>query len=302
MNDTIFITDAEAGERLDKILIARFQDKWSRTYFQRLIDEHLVLVNGEPVKKRVKPQAGDEVEIEFVITGETDLEPEDIPLDILYEDEHLLAVNKAAGMVVHPAPGNWTGTFVNALIHHCDIAVTDTPLRPGIVHRLDKDTTGVLIAAKTAEVQRKLVAAFAERKVHKEYMAVVFGNPGNAGTIDEPIGRHKKKRQMMCVDLLGGRAAKTHFTTLSTDGKLSVVKLIIETGRTHQIRVHMRHLNTPVLGDPVYGNLQINKKYRVERQMLHAYCLELKHPITGESLSLQAPLPEDMLAFTNLPK
>lgn len=290
-SELIVIQENEAGERLDKILAHRFKDVWSRTYFQYLIDEHLVLLNGEPVKKRIKPQVGDEVEIQFAATPEIDLSPENIPLDILYEDEHLLAINKPAGMVVHPAPGNWSGTFVNALLFHCGNLEIEG-LRPGIVHRLDKETSGVLIAAKSLLVQQKLVEAFAARQVYKEYLAICVGNPGE-GTIEEPIGRHPVHRKHMAV-VQGGKKAITHFQTLATNGKLSVVKVILATGRTHQIRVHLKHHGTPILGDAIYGNPQVNKQYGAERQLLHAYRLQLKHPITGQVLEFEAPIPEDI--------
>lgn len=294
--DLIIITNDEEGDRLDKILAHRFKEVRSRTYFQHLIDEQLVLLNGAPVKKRIKPKAGDEVEIEFIVTPEIDLLPEAIPLDILYEDEHLLAINKPAGMVVHPAPGHWTGTFVNALLYHCQHLPNDgDSLRPGIVHRLDKDTSGVLIAAKTAIAHQKLVEAFASRKMYKEYLAISLGNPGE-GEIDVPIGRHPVNRKQMAV-IQSGRAAHTFCKTLGFNGKLSVVQLIITTGRTHQIRVHLKHRGTPVLGDELYGSAQANKQYKADRQLLHAYKLRFNHPLTGQLLDLCAPIPADIKHF-----
>lgn len=291
--ETIIITSEETGERLDKILAKRFEERQSRTYFQYLIEEHLVLLNGEPVKKRIKPKEGDEVEIQFVLTPEINLEPENIPLNILFEDEHILVVNKPPGMVVHPAPGNWTGTFVNALLYHCkNLEKSDDSKRPGIVHRLDKETSGLLIAAKTAFAQQRLTEMFAKRQIDKEYVAICVGNPGNR-EIRAPIGRHPvHRKQMAIVD--NGREAISLVQTITTNGKLSIVRIKLITGRTHQIRVHMKHVCSPVLGDAIYGSLDANKKFDVHRQMLHAERLAFMHPFTGEKLELVAPVPEDM--------
>lgn len=299
-SDTLFISEEEAGERLDKILAARLSGAGSRTYFQHLIDEGKVLVNGAPAKKRAKLKAGDEVEVEYILTPELTLEPENIPLKILYEDDAIIVVDKAPGMVVHPAVGNWTGTFVNALLYHCKQIPASkqgkTPLdalRPGIVHRLDKDTSGVIVAAKTSHAQQKLIEMFSGRRVYKEYLAICIGSPG-AGDVDAPIGRHPVHRKMMAVVEEGGRPALTHFKTLSADGKLSLVSIVIATGRTHQIRVHMKHKGTPVLGDPIYGNPSFNAKMGIERQMLHAYRLRFDHPVTGETMEFSAEVPADM--------
>lgn len=292
----ITITEEEAGERLDKVLAARYKQVQSRTYFQSLIEQQCVLLNGLPVKKRIKPKAGDEVEIEFILTPELDLKPEPIPLDIIYEDEHLLIVNKPAGMVVHPAVGHWQGTFVNALLHHCQgqFLIDDSAsLRPGIVHRLDKDTTGLLIAAKHIRAQQQLVSMFAGKEIHKVYHAICLGNPGNV-EIRAAIGRHPKNRQLMSVREEGGKEALTFCRSLFFNHQLSLVEIVLATGRTHQIRVHLAYQGTPVLGDAVYGNAAANRKYGVERQMLHAKLLRFKHPITGCLLEVEAPLPEDM--------
>ncbi len=254
-------------------------------------------MNGLPVKKRVRPKAGDEVEIFFVLTNEIDVLPENIPLEIIFEDEHLLVVNKPAGMVVHPAAGNWSGTFVNAFLYHCKHLPMDASnLRPGIVHRLDKDTSGVLIGAKTALAHQRLVSQFAGREVYKEYAAVCVGNPG-AGIFRSLIGRHPVHRKKMSVLEEGGREAVTRYKTVSFDGSLSLVEIVIETGRTHQIRVHFSHHNTPVLGDPVYGSLSANKKYHAARQMLHARRVCLAHPVTKEKMEFVAEIPGDMAIF-----
>lgn len=296
-SETLTITAEEVGQRLDKILAERYKEVRSRSYFQNLIDEGKVLLNGAAVKKRARPDEGDEVEICFVLTPEIGLVPEPLPLEIIYEDADLLVVNKAVGMVVHPAPGNWSGTFVNALLYHCQELPGDlSNLRPGIVHRLDKDTSGVLIAAKTALAQAKLIEMFSERKVRKEYAAICLGNPGE-GTIDLPIGRHPVHRKKMAVREKGGREAVTHFKTVASNGAMSLVSLIIETGRTHQIRVHLKARGTPVLGDATYGNLQANAKFGAERQLLHARSLELNHPVTGKYLEFVAEIPPDMANF-----
>lgn len=281
------------GERLDKILARRYGEIHSRTYFQYLIEEHLVLLNGAPVKKRIKPKAGDEIEIEFAALPEIDLKPENIPLDILYEDEFLIAVNKPAGMVTHPAPGNWSGTFVNALLYHCqDLANPSDTIRPGIVHRLDKDTSGVLIAAKTLEIQQKLIELFATRQVYKEYLTICLGHAAD-GEIEAPIGRHPVLRKQMAV-VPEGRMAISVCKNLRWDGKLSLMQVVILTGRTHQIRVHLKYKGTPVLGDSVYGSISANNLYKANRQLLHASVLRLRHPATGELMEFKAEIPADM--------
>lgn len=300
-NDLIVINEDEAGERLDKILANRFQSIKSRTYFQYLIEERKVLVNGEPAKKRLRPKVGDEVQVEFIVTKEIGLEPEAIPLDIVYEDHDILVINKPAGMVVHPAVGNWTGTFVNALLYHCQNLLenhSDQTLRPGIVHRLDKNTSGLLIAAKTSDAHQKLIEMFSSKKVYKEYLAICVGNPGNQ-EINAPIGRHPVERKMMAVVKEGGKEALSIVKTLAHHDKLSLVSVILATGRTHQIRVHVKSVGTPILGDDVYGNASFNKKYGVSRQMLHAYVLKFIHPISGKELEFKVPPPQDMQAIIN---
>lgn len=294
--DLLIVTEEEAGERLDKILARRFKEVYSRTYFQYLIDEHLVLLNGTPVKKRIKPQEGDEIEVQFAATPEIQLTPEPIPLSILYEDEHLLAINKPAGMVVHPAPGNWSGTFVNGLLYHCgQVPGQENSLRPGIVHRLDKETSGVLVAAKTLEMQQKLTVLFASRQVYKEYWAVCIGRPSD-GEISAPIGRHPIHRKQMAI-VPTGKQAISFIKALGWNDKLSFVQVVIATGRTHQIRVHLKYKGTPVLGDNLYGTLSLNQYYGVHRQLLHAAILRFQHPLTGEQLEFKSPPPADMLRF-----
>ncbi len=293
--DLLIVTEEEIGERLDKILVRRFKEVYSRTYFQYLIDEQLVLLNGVPVKKRIKPKVGDEIEVQFAIMPEIQLTPEPIPLSIIYEDEELLAINKPAGLVVHPAPGHWSGTFVNGLLYHCQQWTTNcsTSLRPGIVHRLDKDTSGILVAAKTLEMQQKLIALFASRQVDKEYLAICVGRPSD-GEINAPIGRHPIHRKQMAI-VPTGRSALSMCQAISWNDKLSVVRIMIATGRTHQIRVHLKYKGTPILGDSLYGNSSVNHYYGVQRQLLHAAVVRFRHPLTGFLLELRAPPPEDMM-------
>lgn len=294
--EILFVEPEEAGLRIDKLLSLRFKDQ-SRTYFQYLISEGLIFLNSQPVKKRICPHQGDEIEIHFALTPELQINPEAIPLDILYEDEWVIAINKPASMVVHPAPGNWTGTFVNALLAHCgQLPNSDNILRPGIVHRLDKETSGVLLAAKTVQSHRLLVDAFAQRKIHKEYIAICIGHP-KLSSIDLPIGRDPKRRQQMAINHLNGKAAKTHCYPLLSIGNYSLVQLLLETGRTHQIRVHLQSLGTPILGDSVYGSSNINQKEMATRQLLHAHRVSFSHPITQKQLHLEAPIPADLGSF-----
>lgn len=288
--DLFILGSEEEGIRIDKLLADRFPH-YSRTYFQHLIDTGCVLINGEPVKKRMIPEEGDEIEVCFQAIPQPSLEPEAIPLEILYEDDHLLAINKPAGLVVHPAPGHWSGTFVNALLAHCQgIAAGNDPLRPGIVHRLDKDTTGVMIAAKTLTAQQRLIDLFANRKMEKMYLAICSGRPPN-GPIQVPIGRHPVHRKEMAA-IPDGREALTDVQVLAFNEKVSLVLASPRTGRTHQIRVHLKHVGCPVLHDPIYGRKK--ELLTEERLLLHAYRLSFEHPITKETLRITAPLPEDM--------
>ena len=295
MADHFIVSKEEASFRLDKLLSLHFSE-YSRTYFQFLIEQGGVLVNGKACKKREMPSVGDEVEVCFLLTPELSLEPQNIPLDILYEDEHLIAVNKPAGMVTHPAPGHPKDTFANALLFHCGKLESSDPVRPGIVHRLDKETSGVLLAAKTAVSHAKLVTLFSERKVQKYYLAVCVGSP-KEGLIDAPIGRHPVHRKEMAIQQSGGKEAKSLCRLLGKDPFLSLVEMQILTGRTHQIRVHLKHLGTPVLGDPVYGSVAANKKYGARRQLLHAERIVLTHPVTQQELTFCAPVPEDLLTY-----
>jgi len=295
-NDLLIVTEDEAGERLDKLLARRFAEVYSRTYFQHLIEDQLVLLNGQPVKKRMKPEIGDEIELQFAATPEIDLTPENIPLSILYEDDALIIINKPVGMVVHPAPGHWSGTFVNALLYHCQqLFPLDSSLRPGIVHRLDKETSGVLVAAKTLEMQQKMTALFASRQIYKEYLAICIGKP-QEGQIQAPIGRHPIHRKQMAV-VPTGKNALTICKILKNHDKLSLVQLVIATGRTHQIRVHLKYRGTPILGDCLYGQPSLNRFYNIQHQLLHASVLRFIHPLTNQELTIKAPIPVEMERF-----
>ena len=275
--------------RLDKFLSAAYPD-FSRSYFQHLIDEGFVLVGGKKAKKRTLLSLGDAIEIAFQPTPELDVRPENIPLDILYEDEHLIAINKPAGMVTHPAPGHPSKTFANALLYHCkNLEKAGDPLRPGIVHRLDKDTSGVLLAAKTAQTHAKFTELFALRQIQKTYLAITTNKP-NAETVDAPIGRHPVHRKKMTLSE-NGKSAITHFETLDQKNHLYLVKCTPITGRTHQIRVHLKSINAPVLGDALYG-----PKTLLPRHYLHAHTLNFIHPITSKPLHLEAPC-QDFLAM-----
>lgn len=294
-SDCIYVVPEEEGERLDKVLAKRFPS-FSRQYFQHVIESGLVLINGKVAKKATPVVEADEIEIEFTLPPPSTIKAEPIALDILYEDEDLLAVNKPAGMVVHPASGNWSGTFVHALLYHLNQETASDTMRPGIVHRLDKETSGVLIAAKNEKTQRKLVSLFSERKIKKEYHAICIGHPGKR-VIVSPIGRHPVKRKEMTVLPDGGKEAITLCETVAHRHSLSLVRLFPETGRTHQLRVHLKSIGCPILGDSLYGNKALNKKWGAKRQLLHAYQLILSHPSSNDELVIRAPLPEDFSSF-----
>jgi 23S rRNA pseudouridine1911/1915/1917 synthase len=285
--------------RLDKFLAGRIPEL-SRSAAQRLIDEGQVTVNGEPVKASYKVRAGDRVVALLPVEESHGLVPEAIPLDIVYEDQALIVVNKAAGMVVHPAPGHPEGTLVNALLAHCPELAAAGGDRPGIVHRLDRDTSGLILAAKNEKVRRALQRQFKDRQVHKAYLALLEGHLHPAyGRIEAPVGRDPHHRQHMTV-LPGGREAITEYHVLEqfahpigpASGKYTLIEAEPVTGRTHQIRVHLASIGYPVVGDAVYGRRK--QRLPVSRQFLHARRLAFKHPLTGTRLDLEAPLPEDL--------
>jgi len=290
------VTEENLGARLDQLLCKQYPEH-SRSYFQYLIDENFVLLNGSFVKKQHRPQLGDEVVVTFQPKKELDLKAEAIDLSILFEDEDIIAINKPPSFVVHPAPGAYSGTFANALLYHCQKIDPDefAPFRPGIVHRLDKDTTGVLVAAKTLRAHQNLSQQFSQRKVEKKYLALCVGSV-TEGRFSAPIKRHPTKRKQMTVSE-DGKEAISLFKTLAKKEDLSLVEIQLITGRTHQIRAHLKHLNCFILGDPVYGNPAINRKKGINRQLLHAQSLKITHPISEIPLELHAPIPLDMKKF-----
>lgn len=273
----------------------------SRARLQKLIEEGYVQVNGQVCRaKKTKLQPGDLLHLSIPSDRPLDLEPENIPLDILYEDEALIVVNKPAGLVVHPAPGHAEGTLVNALLYHCDdLAGIGGVQRPGIVHRLDKDTSGAMVVAKTDAAHQHLQAQIQAKTALREYLGVVYGAPQfDTGRIDLPIGRHPVDRKKMAVVTVekGGRTALTHYRVLERLGNYTLMKFQLETGRTHQIRVHSSAIGHPLVGDPVYGSGR-SVGVNLTGQALHAWKLTLTHPQTGEHIEAIAPLPED---FTKL--
>lgn len=288
----ILVDEARAGERLDRI-IAEKADELTRSYAQKLIKEGRVKVDGYVVEdKNFKVQPEQALEIELPEPETLDLEPEDIPLDVIYEDEDLLVVNKPKGMVVHPAPGNYRGTLVNALLHHCGqrLSSINGTIRPGIVHRLDKDTSGLLIVAKNDFAHKSLAAQIKEHSFSREYEAVVYGVLKNdSGTIDAPIGRHKYDRKKMAVTQENSRNAVTHYEVLARYRGFTHIRLKLETGRTHQIRVHMAYIGHPVAGDPVYGPIRLIKE--LHGQCLHARHIGFVHPRTAQYMSFESELP-----------
>lgn len=302
---TIRVKDLEVGKRLDQIISSRYNGQ-SRTYFQELIEEGFVRVNEKVVKvKSRKLERGDTIRVRFIIqTRSLPLQPEDIPLDILYEDEHLVILNKAAGMVTHPAPGHWTGTMVHALAYRYENLLHQNGPRPGVIHRLDKGTSGVIVAARTAHAHSAMTDLFAKREVEKTYIAIAVGDPAGSGcttrVLDAPIGRSRVDRQKMMVlsEEAGGRAARSIVETLGSDsrGLLHVVRIKLETGRTHQIRVHLRHARAPVLGDDLYGAVDVNRRFKssANRPMLHAQRIQFTNPMTGRNVDVSAPLPSDI--------
>ena len=301
-----FDVDAEqAGQRLDRFLAHSMQDM-SRTAVQQLIADGAVLVNGKPNKAGYTLRAGDEIRVVTPVQRESQhaARPLAFPLEIIYEDADILVVNKPAGLVVHPAPGHHDDTLVNALMAYLpDLQVASagtqgTPVsRAGIVHRLDKDTSGLLIVAKNERARLALVEQMKRHEIIKRYLALAEGIVSlDQGSIDAPIGRDPRHRQQMAITAVGSRAARTHFRVLQRFARHTLLLLQLETGRTHQIRLHLKAIGHPVVGDPVYGSGRILKRVPPHRQFLHAYQLQFRHPITGQMLELEASLPDDLQA------
>lgn len=293
------VTDEFYGVRMD-IFLKYSEDDYSRAFFQRAIKKGMVTLNGEVVTiPKVMVEVGDKIELVWPELQSSELHGEEIDLDILFEDEHMLVLNKPPGLVVHPGAGNTSGTLVNALLHYNQAAfgsMVTEELRPGIVHRLDKDTSGVLVIGKNEHVVAKLCEIFAERKTRKTYLALVHGFMQQPyGKIENLIGRSAKNRKKMAIVERNGKEAITRYQMIAYNQNASLVKVGIETGRTHQIRVHMASLSHPVLGDELYGGKQAYKHLNAPRQMLHAWRLRIPHPITGKKMKFEAPLPQDFL-------
>ncbi|MBD2870106.1 RluA family pseudouridine synthase [Paenibacillus arenilitoris] len=283
----------QAGERLDKFVTDSLDDPAiSRTQVQEWIKGGAAQVDGKIAKANYKVAEGDRVALLIPEPEDAAIVPEAIPLDILYEDADLIVVNKPRGMVVHPAPGHSSGTLVNALMHHCrDLSGINGMIRPGIVHRIDKDTTGLLMAAKNDLAHVSLAEQLKEHSVTRKYIALAHGNlPHDQGTVDAPIGRDAYDRKLFAVTDRNSRHAVTHFVVLERLGDYTLVELQLETGRTHQIRVHMKYIGHPLAGDPVYGR---NKTVALNGQALHAAVLGFTHPRSGERLQFSVPLPDD---------
>ncbi|KIL73497.1 RluA family pseudouridine synthase [Bacillus badius] len=284
------VREEEENVRIDKVA-AGINEEWSRTQVQDWIKAGLIKVNGKPVKSNYKCVQGDELLIDIPDPEPLDVEPEELDLDIYYEDGDVLVVNKPRGMVVHPAPGHLSGTLVNGLMAHCkDLSGINGVMRPGIVHRIDKDTSGLLMVAKNDMAHEQLVQQLVDKTVTRKYRAIVHGViPHDHGTVDAPIARDQKDRQSMTV-ANGGKHAVTHFHVLERFENFTFVECVLETGRTHQIRVHMKYIGYPLAGDPKYGP---KKTLDIDGQALHAGVLGFIHPRTGEYMEFEAPLPKE---------
>lgn len=288
----IIIVPDISSDRIDKIIPTLYAEL-SRSSAQQLIEDGMILVNGAVCNKKTVVKRGDEIEITLPEPTVLSVDAEDIPLDIVYEDEHLLVVNKPKGMVVHPAAGNYNGTLVNALMHHCGDSLSgiNGVIRPGIVHRIDKDTSGLLVVAKTDTAHRGLAEQIKEHSFTRIYNTVVVGNiKDDSGTINAPIGRHPKDRKKQAVTDKNSKNAVTHYEVLERFNGFTYLKVTLETGRTHQIRVHMAYRGNPVAGDIVYGNPK--KTYGLDGQCLNASTIGFIHPVTGEYLEFTTELPE----------
>lgn len=292
MEEKIFeINEERKGIRIDKFITDIMEGK-SRSYIQGMIEEGYVLVNNKKVKSNYKLKLNDVIKTTIKEPVELEVKKENIPIDILYEDSDVIVVNKPKGMVVHPAPGNYEGTLVNALLYHCkDLSSINGVIRPGIVHRIDKDTTGVLVVAKNDEAHVKLSEQLKDHSMKREYYALVEGRlKKDSGTIDKPLARSKRDRLKIAITEDGKRAV-THYSVIERFKNSTLVKCVLETGRTHQIRVHMSSIGYPLVGDPLYGFKK--QKFKDDGQMLHAKVLGFIHPRTGEYMEFSSELPEN---------
>lgn len=293
MNELIFeISPEMEDERIDKC-ICNYMDSLSRSYIQKIIKTSNVFVNDIPVKANYKVKVDDKIRFIIPENVEPDIPAQNIPLDIIYEDKDILIVNKPKDMVVHPAPGHYEGTIVNAVMYHCKDALSgiNGVMRPGIVHRIDKDTTGSLIICKNDEAHNFIAAQLKEHSINRRYRAIVWGRVSlDEGVIDAPIGRHPTDRKKMAINQKNGKTAVTHYKVLERFEKFSYIECRLETGRTHQIRVHMASIGHPLLGDEVYSNAK--SPYKVKGQTLHAMTIGFIHPSTKEYMEFEAPLPD----------
>ncbi len=292
MKQEIFITEELSGDRIDKFLAEQCEEL-SRSFIQKLLKSGEVYVGQKPVKASYKVTEGDMISFEVPEAVEPEILPENIPLEVVYEDHDVILVNKPKGMVVHPAAGHYTGTLVNALMFHCkdDLSGINGVLRPGIVHRIDMDTTGILIVCKNDLAHNSIAEQLKEHSITRRYQAIVHGVlKEDEGTIDAPVGRHPQDRKKMCINQQNGKHAVTHYRVLTRFKNFTHIECRLETGRTHQIRVHMSSINHPLLGDAVYGPAKC--PYKLQGQTLHAGILGFVHPRTGEYMEYSAPLPE----------
>ena len=292
MENYLFEIQENQQMRLDKYLAEQFPEQ-TRSYLQKLIKEGQVLVNGKTVKSGYQLSKSDEVSVTIPEPKELDVEPQKMDLDIVYEDEDVILINKPKGMVVHPAPGHTTDTLVNGLLYHCkdNLSGINGVARPGIVHRIDRDTTGILIVCKNDMSHNSIAAQLKEHSINRRYRALVHGNlKEDTGTVEGPIGRHPVDRKKMAINERNGKPAVTHYTVLERFGNYTLIECKLETGRTHQIRVHMTSIGHPLVGDEVYGPAKC--PFKLQGQCLHAMVLGFVHPRTGEYMEFSADLPE----------
>ena len=298
--ETLTFRAVQDGERIDRYLSGCLEDL-SRSYIQKLVKDGNIRVDGHIVKANYKLSAGEEIRVLVPEPEVPDIRPENIPLDILYEDDDILVVNKPKGMVVHPAPGHYEHTLVNAIMYHCgdQLSGINGVMRPGIVHRIDMDTTGSLLICKNDQAHRILAEQLKEHSITRRYHAIVHGNlRDDHGTINASIGRHPTDRKKMSTKAPNARSAVTHYSVLERFGDFTYIECELETGRTHQIRVHMSSIGHPILGDPVYGPAR--RPYKLQGQTLHAKILGITHPSTGTYMEFDAPLPEYFVKLLDL--